>query len=479
MEVYPRLPYIVEFPYENSERYSIAVELADSADQHTVLFSEERTLHRCIFGERNIAVAAAICSLIDTGGYGHYNGAISISDLDQINRDINWHGKRNELNDAQVEAYETVRQKIGGEKNIFGWILEKQRENQEKFSALYQWFDRNNLDLTKIVGNDPETILSQVQLSVESKVRAYIIDDEYKKALEIIETELSEDQQKEYRKEVLYLRVVLLNFAPTANDIKFFSRVQDVNLINCEEGLKDIDPFLTEAANNWRSEDAYSLKAWLRICIPTVRELLLRRKEKEPQITYRDLGENDGVLFGRLFPCYPDPLFHTRKSEYKNNIWKQSYADLVKSRNSKKPLSKLPSVVSEILRLAIDEWRESKGLPRIGQGWVSETLLFNVFKNRFKDAIQHYHASWLGRQHLDIYIPSLDTAVEYQGLQHYESVDIFGGESGLKQTKRRDKLKKGKCKKHGVLLLDWKYDRAINDAELVNLLKEHDIISLD
>ncbi len=99
--------------------------------------------------------------------------------------------------------------------------------------------------------------------------------------------------------------------------------------------------------------------------------------------------------------------------------------------------------------------RESLGLPRIGEGWISETKLYYLLKDEFTDhvVIQHFKPKWLGRQHFDIYFPLLNIAVEYQGKQHFESVDYFGGKEALKQNIARDKRKKDKAMQNNCDLI--------------------------
>lgn len=47
---------------------------------------------------------------------------------------------------------------------------------------------------------------------------------------------------------------------------------------------------------------------------------------------------------------------------------------------------------------------------------------------KFNDAVQE---KVINRLRLDIYIPSLNTAIEYQGLQHFQPVDFYGGGKGF------------------------------------------------
>ena len=97
-----------------------------------------------------------------------------------------------------------------------------------------------------------------------------------------------------------------------------------------------------------------------------------------------------------------------------------------------------------------NEIRNILGFKEIGEGWVSETKLFYLIKEKFKGhrIIQHGKPKWLGKQHLDIYIPDLNIGIEYQGKQHSMPLEIFGGASSFQENIKRDKLKKGLCKQN-------------------------------
>jgi hypothetical protein len=42
------------------------------------------------------------------------------------------------------------------------------------------------------------------------------------------------------------------------------------------------------------------------------------------------------------------------------------------------------------------------------------------------DVIAHGQPKWLGRQHIDIWIPALNVGIEYHGLQHFQPVGFSG-----------------------------------------------------
>lgn len=58
----------------------------------------------------------------------------------------------------------------------------------------------------------------------------------------------------------------------------------------------------------------------------------------------------------------------------------------------------------------------------------------------------------------DFFLPNHNVVIEYNGIQHYESREQFGGEKGLKRTQKSDKLKRDYCIENGISLLEVKYD---------------------
>ncbi len=46
--------------------------------------------------------------------------------------------------------------------------------------------------------------------------------------------------------------------------------------------------------------------------------------------------------------------------------------------------------------------------------------------------------TWLGKQRLDVYLPELRLAIEYQGKQHTDSVEFFGGQDAYEKNLERE-----------------------------------------
>lgn len=117
------------------------------------------------------------------------------------------------------------------------------------------------------------------------------------------------------------------------------------------------------------------------------------------------------------------------------------------------PSAKLLCV--NLMREAENTLREERDIPRVGEGWVAETALFYEVRGAFPEetVIQHGRPKWLGRQHLDIFIPDRDVAIEYQGEQHDRPIAFFGGDEAYKKNVERDRVKLAKCRRNGVRVI--------------------------
>ncbi len=71
----------------------------------------------------------------------------------------------------------------------------------------------------------------------------------------------------------------------------------------------------------------------------------------------------------------------------------------------------------------------------------------------------------------DFYLIKSNICIEYNGIQHYKALDIFGGKKAFVGVKLRDKIKMEYCKNNNIPLLIIKYDEDIKTK-----LKEFNII---
>jgi len=112
--------------------------------------------------------------------------------------------------------------------------------------------------------------------------------------------------------------------------------------------------------------------------------------------------------------------------------------------------------LNKLATKAIKNFRESRGLgPRTAR-WISEQYLLDKVKTAFPNdiIIAQGNPFWLGNQRFDIWMPELNAAIEYNGIQHYEPVKLFGGIEGFEATKERDEQKRIKCDENNIALLE-------------------------
>ena len=108
----------------------------------------------------------------------------------------------------------------------------------------------------------------------------------------------------------------------------------------------------------------------------------------------------------------------------------------------------------------------------INKKWKSETTLFQLVKAQFTDAIFQYRPAWLAPQSLDIYIPSLRIGIEYQGIQHYESIDFFGGDEAFNHRQALDKRKQDRCLLNSVKLIEWNYHISLTPNNVKRIITD-------
>lgn len=68
----------------------------------------------------------------------------------------------------------------------------------------------------------------------------------------------------------------------------------------------------------------------------------------------------------------------------------------------------------------------------------------------------------------DFYIPEYNILIEYNGIQHYKPIGLFGGEEHLKYRQNNDNIKKNYCKENNIPLLIIRYD----DKDIEKTIKD-------
>jgi hypothetical protein len=113
--------------------------------------------------------------------------------------------------------------------------------------------------------------------------------------------------------------------------------------------------------------------------------------------------------------------------------------------------------------------------------WINENKLFKntqiIFNNSSVKVLREYSPRKFNKQRLDIYfeINNKKIAFEYQGEQHFRSIDFFGGENAFLKRQKLDKLKKTRCKRYGIFLIEFKYDEDLSISSILNKLERNSI----
>ncbi len=162
--------------------------------------------------------------------------------------------------------------------------------------------------------------------------------------------------------------------------------------------------------------------------------------------TYDNKSSNDNLIYNWSKMCNGHPYNVYTSIGYERVDFTSYFFD------------KNPYVIEFIHKISIDaenELREKKGIPKIGEGWISETELYNKIKEHFKlfEVVHHGKPKWLGKQHLDIYFPEYNIGIEYQGKQHLEPIEFFGGREGFEKIRELDAKKRFNCVKNDCTLI--------------------------
>jgi len=94
---------------------------------------------------------------------------------------------------------------------------------------------------------------------------------------------------------------------------------------------------------------------------------------------------------------------------------------------------------------------------------TNQKRIFNIVKEIWADAKWEFKHPDLRYKHsdmkmeLDMWIPSIKLAIEYQGEQHFFPIKHWGGEAAFIETQRRDKEKRDTCNARGINLLEIPY----------------------
>lgn len=106
---------------------------------------------------------------------------------------------------------------------------------------------------------------------------------------------------------------------------------------------------------------------------------------------------------------------------------------------------------------------ESKGERQIA-GILDALKIAFTREHRFDNCKHKYRLSF------DFFLPEYNCCIEYDGIQHFEPIDKFGGLNGLKGNQKRDKIKDLYCQENNINLIRIPYTEENIEAFLMSRL---------
>jgi hypothetical protein len=179
------------------------------------------------------------------------------------------------------------------------------------------------------------------------------------------------------------------------------------------------------------------------------------------------------VSFKLLENTCPDEVFSSLdygKKEFLEKYNSFSETELIIAQAQDSDFQKATRKIRNIIE---NEVRVKFGFKKVGEAWASETLLYQLINEIFPDRkiIRHYRPEILEFFELDVFIPSLNLGIEYQGIQHFKSINHWGGKESLEQTKKRDKRKKKLCEINKIKLIYFYYYEELSRELVENKIK--------
>lgn len=152
-----------------------------------------------------------------------------------------------------------------------------------------------------------------------------------------------------------------------------------------------------------------------------------------------------------------------------NTLHKKKYAE-----SSTEEISETKQLQTKLDQTVENSVRTQLGFKKIGDTWISETILYDIVCQIFKGDIveRHYRPSWLEGLELDIYVPRHCIAFEYQGIQHFYPVKHWGGEKQLKKQKEHDARKKRICAERGINLICINYYEPLTTEFVISRIND-------
>lgn len=96
-------------------------------------------------------------------------------------------------------------------------------------------------------------------------------------------------------------------------------------------------------------------------------------------------------------------------------------------------------------------------IKRHSRGHILVREHLNKFGVNFKEEKSFNECFFKKKLYFDFYLSEFNTCIEYDGIQHFQPVERFGGQHGYEIQTKKDKIKNNFCKKNNIELIRIKY----------------------
>ena len=210
-----------------------------------------------------------------------------------------------------------------------------------------------------------------------------------------------------------------------------------------------------------------------------IKEYYGKNKEEVKANSKKNYKKNKDKILKRHKKYEQRPEVKAKKKEYNQRPEVKARVKEYKKKNKDKPEvkereRKYKKEYREKLREIENLRRKKLNLPLVNEGYTYENELKSIVKNLFPNykvkKTRNAFSGW--NLELDIYVPALKLAFEYNGEQHYEWIKFFQEtEEKFKSLQYRDRCKKKLCKLFGITLITIKYDEDLSEQLVLTKLK--------
>lgn len=115
----------------------------------------------------------------------------------------------------------------------------------------------------------------------------------------------------------------------------------------------------------------------------------------------------------------------------------------------------------------------------ISKGEISISNFLKNNKIKFEPHKRFHNCKNILSLSFDFYLPEYNICIEYDGIQHFESIKYWGGDENLELRKLRDSIKNHYCLSNGIKLFRIRYDEDINEkmCVILNGIKKPELVA--